>query len=153
MVSFTLIIIYYMTHLIQQYLMWSAQSQLQVYFFPLMASVFLMLFAYHRAGLDVQHLVAAVVVGKIIYRTLNGLTPAQSRQLLHQQFCFRPGTQHILCYDKLKTAEVLLSRDLLKRYPAGAKQNLLQVQVRIRQFLPGTGIISCVVNSADRLKQ
>ncbi len=54
MASFTLIIIYYMTHLIQQYRMWSAQSQLQVYFFPLMASVFLMLFAYHRAGLDVN---------------------------------------------------------------------------------------------------
>lgn len=54
MASFTLIILYYMTHLIQQYRMWSAESQLQVYFFPLMASVFLMLFAYHRAGLDVN---------------------------------------------------------------------------------------------------
>lgn len=54
MVAFTLIILYYMTHLILQYRMWSAQSQLQIYFFPLMASVFLMLFAYHRAALDVH---------------------------------------------------------------------------------------------------
>lgn len=54
MIAFVLIMLYFMTHLIQQYRMWSAQSQVQIYFFPLMASVFLMLFAYHRVALDVN---------------------------------------------------------------------------------------------------
>ena len=54
MVAFTLIIVYFMSHLILQYRLWSAQPQLQLYVFPLLASVFLMLFAYHRAGLDVN---------------------------------------------------------------------------------------------------
>lgn len=44
--------VYFMLHLISQYRLWSAESQLQVYFFPLMASVFLMLTAYHGAVLD-----------------------------------------------------------------------------------------------------
>ena len=44
--------VYFMLHLVSQYRLWSAESQLQVYFFPLMASVFLMLTAYHGAVLD-----------------------------------------------------------------------------------------------------
>lgn len=46
--------VYFMLHLISQYRLWSAESQLQVYFFPLLASVFLMLTAYHNAVLDEQ---------------------------------------------------------------------------------------------------
>jgi hypothetical protein len=44
--------VYLMVHLVSQYRLWSAEPQLQVYFFPLMASVFLMLTTYHRAVLD-----------------------------------------------------------------------------------------------------
>ena len=44
--------VYFMLHLISQYRLWSAESQLTVYFFPLLASVFLMLTAYHGAVLD-----------------------------------------------------------------------------------------------------
>lgn len=46
--------VYFMLHLVSQYRLWSAESQLQVYFFPLMASVFLMLTAYHGAVLDAE---------------------------------------------------------------------------------------------------
>ena len=52
-VAFAVVIVYYMVHLIMQYRMWSSETQAQSYFFPLLASVFLMLFAYHRAALDV----------------------------------------------------------------------------------------------------
>lgn len=44
--------VYFMLHLVSQYRLWSSESQLQVYFFPLLASVFLMLTAYHGAVLD-----------------------------------------------------------------------------------------------------
>ena len=46
--------VYFMLHLVSQYRLWSAESQLQVYFFPLLASVFLMLTAYHGAVLDAE---------------------------------------------------------------------------------------------------
>lgn len=46
--------VYFMLHLVSQYRLWSAESQLQVYFFPLMASVFLMLNTYHGAILDTE---------------------------------------------------------------------------------------------------
>lgn len=45
---------YLMVHLVSQYRLWSAEPQLQVYFFPLLASVFLMLTAYHSAVLDAR---------------------------------------------------------------------------------------------------
>lgn len=41
-------------HLISQYRLWSSEPQLQVYFFPLLSSVFLMLTAYHAAVLDAK---------------------------------------------------------------------------------------------------
>ena len=44
--------VYLMLHLVSQYRLWSAEPQLMVYFFPLLASVFLMLTAYHSAVLD-----------------------------------------------------------------------------------------------------
>ena len=46
--------VYLMLHLISQYRLWSAEPQLQVYFFPLLASVFLMLAGYHSAVLDAR---------------------------------------------------------------------------------------------------
>lgn len=46
--------VYFMLHLVSQYRLWSAESQLQVYFFPLLSSVFLMLTAYHGAVLDAE---------------------------------------------------------------------------------------------------
>ena len=46
--------VYFMLHLISQYRLWSSESQLQVYFFPLMASVLLMLTAYRGAVLDAE---------------------------------------------------------------------------------------------------
>ena len=46
--------VYFMLHLISQYRLWSNESQLQVYFFPLLASVFLMLTAFHGAVLDAE---------------------------------------------------------------------------------------------------
>ena len=46
--------VYLMFHLISQYRLWSAEPQLQVYFFPLLASVFLMLTGYHNAVLDAR---------------------------------------------------------------------------------------------------
>lgn len=46
--------IYCMLHLVSQYRLWSGQPQLQIYFFPLMASVFLMLTAYHHTVLDAE---------------------------------------------------------------------------------------------------
>lgn len=53
MTALTAMILYFMTHLIAQYRHWSAEPQLQHYLFPLLASVSLMLFAYHRSALDV----------------------------------------------------------------------------------------------------
>ena len=47
-----IVTVYLMLHLVYQYRPWSTETQLQVYFFPLMASVFLMLSTYHRATVD-----------------------------------------------------------------------------------------------------
>lgn len=44
--------IFFMVSLISRYLVWSKESQIQVYLFPLLASVCLMLSAYHGAVLD-----------------------------------------------------------------------------------------------------
>ncbi len=44
--------IYMMVHLVCQYRQWSAEPQLQEYFFQMLSSVFLMITAYHRATLD-----------------------------------------------------------------------------------------------------
>ena len=44
--------VYLMIHLVAQYRQWSAEPQLQAYCFQLLASVFLMLAAYHRTALD-----------------------------------------------------------------------------------------------------
>ncbi len=44
--------LYMMVHLIFQYKQWSAEPELQEYFFCLLACVFVMLTAYHRATLD-----------------------------------------------------------------------------------------------------
>jgi len=49
-----IVTVYLMFHLISQYRLWSAEPQLQVYFFPLQASVFLMLTGYHNAVLDAR---------------------------------------------------------------------------------------------------
>ncbi len=44
--------LYLMVHLICRYRDWSTESELQKFFFPLLACVFLMLTAYYRAALD-----------------------------------------------------------------------------------------------------
>lgn len=44
--------VYFIVHLISQYRLWSSEPELQAYFFQMMASIFLMLNAYHRATLD-----------------------------------------------------------------------------------------------------
>jgi len=44
--------LYFMVHMIVQYRLWSGEPQLQNYFFPLMASVFLMLCCYYRTALE-----------------------------------------------------------------------------------------------------
>lgn len=49
-----LVTLYFMAHLVCQYRMWSSETQLQVYFFPLLASVLLMLTAYHASVLDTK---------------------------------------------------------------------------------------------------
>ena len=46
-----LVTVYLMFHLISQYRLWSSEPQLQVYFFPLLASVFLILTAYQKTAL------------------------------------------------------------------------------------------------------
>lgn len=46
------ITLYFVLHLISQYRGWSAQPQVMVYLFPLLASVFLMLGSYYRTSLD-----------------------------------------------------------------------------------------------------
>jgi len=46
--------VYMMFHLISQYRLWSPEPQLQIYFFPLLASVFLMLTAYQAVCLDIK---------------------------------------------------------------------------------------------------
>lgn len=48
------ITVYLMLHLVSQYRLWSAEPQLQIYFFQLLASVFLMLTTYHGTVLDAQ---------------------------------------------------------------------------------------------------
>lgn len=50
----TVITLFLMVHLVSQYRLWSSEPQLQVYFFPLLSSVFLMLTAYHSAVLDAK---------------------------------------------------------------------------------------------------
>lgn len=49
-----LVTVYLMFHLVSQYRLWSSESQMLIYFFPLMASIFLMLSAYHSAVLDLR---------------------------------------------------------------------------------------------------
>ena len=46
------ITVYLVIHLLSRYRTWSSESQLQEVFFPLLASVFLLLCAYHRTSLD-----------------------------------------------------------------------------------------------------
>ena len=46
--------VYLMIHLVFQYRIWSSEPQLQVYAFQLLASVFLMITAYHRTTLDAR---------------------------------------------------------------------------------------------------
>lgn len=48
------ITLFLMIHLISQYRLWSSEPQLQVYFFPLLSSVFLMLTAYYSTVLDAK---------------------------------------------------------------------------------------------------
>lgn len=50
----TALTVYLMLHLISQYRLWSAEPQLQQYFFQLLASVLLMLTAYHGTMLDAK---------------------------------------------------------------------------------------------------
>ena len=45
---------YFMIHLVMQYRLWSSTPQVQDYFFPLLGSVFLMLFSYSRAAKDLK---------------------------------------------------------------------------------------------------
>lgn len=52
-VSHSLLCVYFMLHLIVQYRLWSAEPQVLVYCFPLLASVCLMLCCYHRAELSI----------------------------------------------------------------------------------------------------
>lgn len=52
MLAHILICVYFMAHLILQYRMWNTETQIQIYFFPLLASVTLMLYAYHRSMAD-----------------------------------------------------------------------------------------------------
>lgn len=47
-----IVCLYFIIRLVCKYRVWSAEPQLPEYFFSLMASVFLMLTAYHRANLD-----------------------------------------------------------------------------------------------------
>lgn len=47
-----MVTVYFIVHLVSQYRMWSAEPELQAYFFQMMASIFLMLSAYFRATLD-----------------------------------------------------------------------------------------------------
>lgn len=47
-----IVTVYLMLHLVSQYRFWSAEPQLQEYFFQLLASVFVMLSAYHRTAVD-----------------------------------------------------------------------------------------------------
>ena len=49
-----IVTLYLMAHLVSQYRLWSAEPQLQLYFFPLLASVFLMLATYHLAVLNTR---------------------------------------------------------------------------------------------------
>ena len=44
--------VYFLIHLISRYRVWSSEPQLQEYFFPLLASVFLLICAYQRTCLD-----------------------------------------------------------------------------------------------------
>lgn len=46
--------LFLMVHLVSQYRLWSSEPQLQVYFFPLLSSVFLMLTTYYSAALDAK---------------------------------------------------------------------------------------------------
>ena len=50
----TIVTLFLTAHLVSQYRLWSSEPQLQVYFFPLLSSVFLMLTAYHSTVLDAK---------------------------------------------------------------------------------------------------
>ena len=47
-----MVTVYCMIHLVSQYRLWSALSQVQLYFFPVLASVFLMLATYQHTSMD-----------------------------------------------------------------------------------------------------
>ena len=49
-----IVTLFMMVHLISQYRLFSSEPQLQIYFFPLLGSVFLMLTAYYSAVLDAR---------------------------------------------------------------------------------------------------
>ena len=46
------VILFFMFHMISQYRFWSAEPEVQGFFFPLLASLFLMLSSYHRIATD-----------------------------------------------------------------------------------------------------
>lgn len=46
------VILFFMFHMISQYRFWSAEPEVHSFFFPLLASLFLMLSAYHRIATD-----------------------------------------------------------------------------------------------------
>ena len=48
----SIVTVYCMIHLVSQYRLWSALSQVQLYFFPVLASVFLMLATYQHTSMD-----------------------------------------------------------------------------------------------------
>ena len=47
-----MVTVYCMIHLVSQYRLWSALSQVQMYFYPVLASVFLMLATYQHTSMD-----------------------------------------------------------------------------------------------------
>lgn len=47
--AYTVIVVFFVFHLLQQYQLWTRQPQISEYLFPLLGSVFLMLTSYHRA--------------------------------------------------------------------------------------------------------
>ena len=50
--AYTVVVAFFVFHLLQQYRLWTQQPQLNSYLFPMFASVTLMLTAYYRACKD-----------------------------------------------------------------------------------------------------
>ena len=50
-----IVTLFMMVHLVSQYRLFSSEPQLQVYFFPLLASIFLILSAYHKTIFAAKH--------------------------------------------------------------------------------------------------